>query len=402
VLLRIGDEMKNNIQLLHELSAYATSVALMSGAVFPNLTMPHFDKFAHSVDGYGGFLSTIYAPIVPETKVTQWEEYTMQNQWWSNASNTNEVSDVSTFVFDSINGSKVPSLPKEGNELAPIWHLIPHDLTVVNENLFSDSTIAGLYSIMKETEQVVISGTTLGAGIFDDLFDEIQQNRQNFPHNILADLVFDSFSSNRSAVGILLALMPHDSLLNYLLPDSTDGILCVFTDTCGHVFTYQLNGHSAAFLGYDDFHDPAFDRFKRSGTLDFYDRLHEGLCGHDVHLYPSSTFKAEYSTNKPALYTSIVACSFLLMAILITIYDFTVTRRQEKTMRSALRSGELIASLFPENVRDRLLNDINAKTDGKKGTSKDIEGMKSSDESACPSRPIAEFFAGTTVMCKFP
>lgn len=394
--------MKHNIELLHDLSAYVTSVALMSGAVFPNLTMPHFDKFTSSVDGYGGFLATIYAPIVVEKNVFQWEEYTTQNKWWVNASNEIEVSDASSFIFDSVNGSKVPSLPNEENEYAPIWHLTPPlDLTVVNDNLFSDPDVVRMYSIMKETDQVVIASISKGAGIFEDLFDEIEQDRKLLPHNIIADLVYDSFSGNRTAVGVLLSLMPQDSLLNFLLPQSTEGIICVFTDTCGHVFTYQVNGNQATFLGYDDFHDPSYDRFKRSARLDFYKTSHDGLCGHDIHVYPSSTLEEEYSTNKPALYTSIVACSFLLMAILIMVYDFTVTRRQEKTMRSALRSGELIASLFPENVRDRLLNDINNKTDTKKGATKDIDGMKSSDDSVCPSRPIAEFFAGTTVMCKF-
>lgn len=386
--------MKHNIQLLNELSVYVTSVAVMTVSVFPNLTLPHFDMFTSAADGYGGFLATIYAPIVQDENVVEWEAYVSQNKWWAN--DTSIESNTSAFIFDEDGGNHVLSVASGAKEYAPIWHISPPVLISVNENLFADSDVADLYSVMKVTKQAAVAGSSRFNRTFDFLFDSSHSDRKTLPHNLIATLVYDSFSDNQTAVGILVALMPHDSLLNFFLPDATEGIICVFRDSCGHVFTYQLNGHQAIFLGYDDFHDPAYDRFERIATLDHYEIVHDGLCQHDIHVYPSSMFEESYTTSKPALYTSIVAFSFLLMAILIVVYDFTVTRRQEKTMRSALRSGQLIASLFPENVRDRLLNDINDKANTKKGHSKD------DDESICEvGRPIAEFFAGTTVMCKF-
>jgi hypothetical protein len=60
------------------------------------------------------------------------------------------------------------------------------------------------------------------------------------------------------------------------------------------------------------------------------------------------------------VYTFVVVLAFLLTGGLLALYDYTVRKRQEKTMKSALRSTAIVSSLFPEQVRDRLLRDAEA------------------------------------------
>jgi hypothetical protein len=52
---------------------------------------------------------------------------------------------------------------------------------------------------------------------------------------------------------------------------------------------------------------------------------------------------------------------------MFTTYDCLVQRRQEKVMESALRTNAIVSSLFPKEVRDRLLHG------GKKDKGKNVQ-----------------------------
>ena len=150
------------------------------------------------------------------------------------------------------------------------------------------------------------------------------------------------------------------------------------------------------FLGNADLHDPSFDELRRSIRIELYHTIIDGLCVRDLHIYPSSTFRESLNTQRTAVYASVVAVAFLV-TLIVLVYDISVARRQEKTMRSALRSGALFESLFPENVRDRVMDD--AENDGEKN--KLLGGGDAGSVGAFRTRPIADFFPNTTLMCKY-
>ena len=94
-----------------------------------------------------------------------------------------------------------------------------------------------------------------------------------------------------------------------------------------------------------------------------------------------------------------------------------VERRQSKVMRSATRTNAIVSSLFPENVRDRLLEDQEREIqrqeahgrmtsfmsagarEGTKAFGSDGEDSTTS-ATIFGSRPIADLFPETTIMCK--
>jgi hypothetical protein len=110
----------------------------------------------------------------------------------------------------------------------------------------------------------------------------------------------------------------------------------------------------------------------------------------------SSTLPRSYKKNRPSIYTCIVAVAFFITAVLLVVYDRATVRQNEKTMRSALRTGALVNSVFPASVRDRVMDSANACEDmnGKWRNDNEIE------EGRFKSRSIADFFASTTLMCK--
>jgi len=98
--------------------------------------------------------------------------------------------------------------------------------------------------------------------------------------------------------------------------------------------------------------------------------------------------------------------------LVFAIFDFTFLRRQEKVMAEANRTNAIVSSLFPSTVRDRLLNEAQAKveTENKKTQNPSMFGNKHRmktflnetglSELPCDSKPIAVSFPAVTVMVR--
>ena len=427
--MNIAEGLENNLHLLEEVSRFITSTAITSRSTFPNVTLPHFNMFAgHSHANAGGFLATLYAPLVTEQQRVPWEQYTEETPWWvnitehieehdhehedersleevsghdheeSHESHHTEDEDVSYFVYERANETKVQVPVNETGLYAPLWHMSPLAPSVVNENLLAYPEIFKLFTEMRTTGHTAMSGSIEIDHLFEFAHDEGHEedhNGEHHPHNVVLEPVYDTFDEDQTIVGVLVSLLQYDSLFTFYLPSNTKGLHIVFTESCGGTFTYQMSGQNLTFIGYEDHHDPAYSSYQRTQLLKIHEHAHEDICKREVHVYPSSAFQDSYSTNKPVVYTCIVAFSFLLMGILILLYDCMVTRRQEKTLKTALRSGKLIASLFPANVRERLMNDTPSAEQGK--FQDQSNGFKTIER----TRPIADYFANTTIMCTF-
>jgi class 3 adenylate cyclase len=101
-----------------------------------------------------------------------------------------------------------------------------------------------------------------------------------------------------------------------------------------------------------------------------------------------------------------VAFTFVLVAIVFFIYDIFVQRRNEKLVASAAKSNAIVTSLFPENIRERLIgqNEISSKhttpqhlksvlLDGVDG-----KALQGADGNLKTTKPLADLFLDTTVM----
>ena len=124
----------------------------------------------------------------------------------------------------------------------------------------------------------------------------------------------------------------------------------------------------------------------------------------------------QYTNNKPILYALLVVAVFLVMAILFLLYDRQVTQRHKKMEATCKRTNDIVSSLFPANVRDRILKNAEEqaeldlmnkgnKNKGNLGSAADqlktYMGENSSDEmQAYGSRPIADLFPSATVMVR--
>lgn len=124
----------------------------------------------------------------------------------------------------------------------------------------------------------------------------------------------------------------------------------------------------------------------------------------------------QYTSNMPLIYALLVVIVFLFMTVFFVRYDCVVSRRQKKMIATTKRTTAIVSSLFPANVRDRILKNAEEETDqgmtsnGRQNrfplasTSaqlKDyIDEHKSEEVQAYGSKPIADLFPSATVMVR--
>jgi hypothetical protein len=230
--------------------------------------------------------------------------------------------------------------------------------------------------------------------------------------------VYEEFvEEDPKLVGFTIGVTVLSNLLDRLLPEGTHGIIGVLRDTCGNVMSFELSDSKAKFLGYKDVHESQFDEYERfEPNIEMYKEVVDGLCVHDLHIYPSSNFSKKFISKTPVIYTTVVGMAFVITAVLLAVYDRMVNRRQSKTMMAATRTQAIITSLFPKEFGRKLVQEAvngtsNAKHDawrkskqshGKAGLQsligKNGEFAIGNNRSLASSKPLADLFPEATIM----
>ena len=214
--------------------------------------------------------------------------------------------------------------------------------------------------------------------------------------------VFDNFDPfNRQVAGMLTTNIYWKLFFQNVLPEDARGIIVVLENTFEQTFTYRVDGLIATFLGDGDLHDTAYDYLGQTAMMgDYIKEMADpttqsysaapllGEYGdYKISVYPSSDTEADHLTNEPIFYTIIVGAVFLLTAAVFVLYDYFSERRQRVVMDNAIKSGALISSLFPSNIRDRLYEEAEAERKKKLREKKDgRNNLRKTDAERIPWR----------------
>lgn len=143
-------------------------------------------------------------------------------------------------------------------------------------------------------------------------------------------------------------------------------MVIVVENACAENFTYQIDGPNVTYLGIYDQHEKNYEHLVVSSLLtklsnaNTEDSLYAGVpideefCPYTLHLYPSRVMESMYTSKNGTIFMIVTLLSFAVLVILFIIYDSRVERRQTKVLSSAVRSSELVSSLFPSSVQQQL------------------------------------------------
>ncbi|CAB9503901.1 natriuretic peptide receptor 1 [Seminavis robusta] len=202
------------------------------------------------------------------------------------------------------------------------------------------------------------------------------------------------------------------SYIQNILPEGTNGVVVVFSSSCGRAFTYRLDGPKTTYLGGGDLHDPKYNYLGTSKTL--YDIMYgtrqstegssySGLpmpktyCVMTPSVYPSQDFEDEYHQWAGDLHN--IGCMYLCLYI----PGFHQLRLHcgKMTAHCHAKSSGLWSHCFfpiPEKVKQQLY-DEQTQEQKKQNTVKEFMTLPESADKASinSSKPIADLFDNTTV-----
>jgi class 3 adenylate cyclase len=159
-----------------------------------------------------------------------------------------------------------------------------------------------------------------------------------------------------------------------------------------------------------------FSDYLRDSTKDV-----PGHCVYTFTIYPTEEFEEDFHSDLPVLMFLVVAAAFGLMICTFFAYDWFVQRHNKMVVGAAARANGILSTLFPKNVRDRLLEEREleeSKIAGLKKPLPDQPGNKArltsflnnevneqntqddadDDDFMYKSKPIADLFPETTIM----
>ena len=220
------------------------------------------------------------------------------------------------------------------------------------------------------------------AAVFDLLIQSGQYRHQaeNYEIDPLSALIYPVFDTlgaegpgdeKKKVVGVLFTTLYWRFLLSDILPPGIDGVDCVLENSVGQLYSYQINGETAEYIGPGDFHDKQYDEFKETIDIAEYMAstsrpesrsftavdLSDEYLQYTLRVYPSQTFEELYVTGEAATEAFVVIIIFAVVIMIFLVYDCCVRRRQRIVMDRAVKATAVVSSLYPETIREKIIND---------------------------------------------
>jgi hypothetical protein len=447
---------------------------------WPFVTVPHFEVRGDTARLETQTEIFAFAPILyNETDKDAWSSYSVANQDWLQDSYDRAVqtyaSDPMAYAIYSaaIENKKNPpdevyrvegdwdlTVEDSPGPWLPLWQISPPppQSYPINFNMLSSPDFNVLFENMIRNNGPVMSERLIRHPMFTRLvhqYDDITpvNNLSNYHHDPSHDEegrrlqsinatstaivdeshtdngnffilypIFDTFDGEpiRKIMGVFLSLIRWDWILTDALHEGTSELLAVINNNCGEqVYSYNVTSTVATLIGPGDQHDPQYSDDKISTPLNEYlTGVTDGgmRCEYTVDVYPTLVFREAYSSNQAIIYTTILGLAFAFTALFFVFYVRIVQRRQSKVMATAARTNAIVTSLFPSNVRDRIMKDAEEAVNNNREMVPFLPGMgeapkkklKSFLDEEAPvnedqlvmfkTKPIADLFPETTVM----
>ena len=399
---------------------------------FPYVTVPSFETIGFGQLQLIGGASFGFAPLIRnETERTAWETYAVEQARLAgyNETSSDALDDVGDLawkgraivdgIFEFYKGNW-PAQRQGPGPYSPVWQVAPIAKTRrgVLLDQFSEPVRA------KALAHMLDHGNPVYTGFLDESFETKITYNYTGPRSIL----FSPLRFNDEIVGSIQI----ESEWAKVFADTTAGpLVAVLDNSCGEVVSFEASGCKVKYLGVGDHH--TYERSEMSSSPEalesswmsffegidshhveqhLFDMNHSSSssCMYSMRVYPSSGFQDEFFTDRPAVYTAVVASVFVVCVLVFLAYNFLVERRQKMILDTAVRSNEVINSLFPPKFRDRLFSASNKKQRLELEESKFFKAVASqklrltsllsnnkyyhhSDE-----EPIADVFSNTTVV----
>jgi signal transduction histidine kinase/CheY-like chemotaxis protein len=178
------------------------------------------------------------------------------------------------------------------------------------------------------------------------------------PVTFFAYPVFDSFDEDHQLAGVLGMDIYWKLLFANILPPSATGIICILENSLNQTLAYRIDGPDVTYLGEEDRHDTRYDYLEELADINAYVQsqagpetrsytavpLNQEFGKYTLRIYPSRETEKYFCSNKPWVYTILVASTFLFTSIVFVVFAYVVERRQRIVMEEVIKTAEKVAA----------------------------------------------------------
>ena len=388
---------QRRVAAIESLAVTITSSAKAEGQTWPNVTLTDYERRASYVIEQAQVISVIFIPFITGEMKPGWEAYSVENQGWveeglelqGDIAKGQEDEEESIAILESTWGSSpnrtIPEhitkvtgtgleLDTEDGPYAVWWQFAPVFplYNLVNYNTLSHPTRRDKVKAIMEDKRMVVSeawdysdtsspatvGKKAALNLFLNRHEDIKNSYQDGPVSDLYMPIFEDHKPNSKVVGALTAYVYWQAYFLNILPPNSHRVIVVLSNSCGQIFTYSVDGANATYIGPGDLHDSEYDSLKKS--VGFHADMKDsnstnGQCIYKIAVYPSKEMQDDFYTGEPWIITAVILTAFLVTSSIFVLYDCLVQRRQKIVMNHAIKSTKVVNSLFPEEVRERMV-----------------------------------------------
>jgi hypothetical protein len=348
--------------MMHVMSDSITDLAISQNTSWPYYTQSDFaTSFGQTYLVQSGVSFISWSPIVKgEFGKIEWGVYSSQNagEWMPSTL----VDQIPPYIH--ITNEQGQVVPDDGPDpFVPVWQMAVPDLkdvttridpTAVNFNALHNPSFADTFKQMNAKQSSAISGVMNASEIYGSSIVTTEAS------SLLLTPIYTELPTAGDIVGTLVSVVPWTLFFQDILHPSEPLMYVVVEqhEVCGEAlsFTIEIDGETASYVGPGEQIEQAYAGYSASTNLG-QDGVNEDTCYFTATVYASEEVHVAYTQddNAAAVWTSIVVLVFLLAGVVFFSYDYAVQRRQMKTMNSAAKTNAVLASLFPTEVRDRLI-----------------------------------------------
>ncbi len=363
--------------------AAATSATTGSQSPWPLVTIPNWQAQATLLANHTGSHQIGFLPLVTQSERSAWENYATQNfdptRWLAD-----EL--PADFIWRNSSVSDSTPVPEDRTPFpyyAPMWQtetITPEYgmkiYDMINRNGYD------LEYLQRAMDQLMIDRVPIQTEVLYTLQNPNKITSAT-PVTAFISPVFEASSQQPPViVGVIVGWLEWLYQFTNLLPTGVNGIIIVVSSekNCQPAFSLQIDGPDVKYLGKGDKVDRDNDGFMVTQKFDAWEPVEH--CGHYVFdIYPSEDFREHYDTVRPWIYSGTILLIFFIAFVVFLLYDWTVERHTENLETRAARTSAIVNSLFPANVRDRIMQGDDMPSKKKKDAEQNLFLIEQSNDS---------------------
>lgn len=343
--------------------ANVVAQAVPDAAVYPFVTVPGFESMATSVMETASIRECGFCPLVEESQREAFETFayeyfgkrfpdqndTALSSFGQGVWNTNPETGER---YHEVGGATDPSISNR-TFLTPI---LQHDKGAHPALMLN---IRGAPARARQIEDMMrcadvrsqSGNLSMPCGAITDIVNLRGQPEGTGPGAVIIEPIHPA-SQPDQVTAILASTIVWDEILEDVFADSVSGIDCVLETTEGTVYSYSVQGGIATPVGWQDRHDPQYDHFQRSATINA-NQYTRNSPTYTLHLYPNDGFYQTYNSVNPIYATLLVVGVMVFTSLSFLVYDWNV-RKEFSSKKELLEARRRFVRFISHEVRTPL------------------------------------------------